>query len=198
MSRDEVMKDYQKSFNLVSGRELLDTVRNIAEFGKHYVADFDDEAHIQAETYTDLGLEPLNEREYQCYGVVGYGVQSSMLYGLYSRNFAHRSQNAVWALYFLSQHKDFGLEDGSEFLMVHPDYGTCEQNYFYPAELFGFYALKVYLRLKSACEDRNVRFDEAYRYCYLSAFLDHVADTHREDINMFRISSEDRESRGWF
>jgi hypothetical protein len=173
-------------------------VRNIAEFGAAYVADFDDDKHEEAATYQDLGLEPLNEEKNSCIGVVGYGIQSSLLYGLYARNFAHRSQNAVWALYFLSGRQEFGLEDGSEFLMVHVDHGTCEQNYFYPAQLFGFYALWVLVLLKSACGDLGITFDDRYRYVYLDKFFDHVADTHREDINAYRWSSEDVESRAWF
>jgi hypothetical protein len=198
MSRDEVMKDYRRSFNTVTGRQLLDTVRNIAEFGISYVADFDDEDHENAATYGDLGLKPLNDDKYQCLGVIGYGIQSSLLYGLYPRNFAHRSQDAVWSLYFLSGRKDFGLEDGPEFLMVRPDEGTCEQNFFYPAELFGFYALWAFVLLKSACEDLGITFENRYRYIYLSRFCDHVADTHREDINAFKWSSEYVESQPWF
>jgi hypothetical protein len=198
MSRDEVMKDYRKSFNRVTGRQLLDTVRNIAEFGISYVADFDDEDHEDAATYDDLGLEPLNDDNYQCLGVIGYGIQSSLLYGLYPRSFAHRSQDAVWSLYFLSGRKDFGLEDGPEFLMVRPDEGTCEQNFFYPAGLFGFYSLSVFVMLELACNDMGITFEDRYRYIYLSRFCDHVADTHRDDINAYKWSSEYVESRPWF
>lgn len=196
MSRDEVMKAYRRNFNMVTGRELLDTVRNIAEFGISYVADSDDESHEGTATHSDLGLEPLNDDKHQRLGVIGYGIQSSLLYGLYPRNFAHRSQDAVWSLYFLSGRKDFGLEDGSEFLMVRPD--TCEQNFFYPAELFGFYALSVFVMLELACEDVGITFEDRYRYIYLSRFCDHVADTHRDDINMYKRSSEYVESQPWF
>jgi hypothetical protein len=197
-SQDEVMKAYKKSFVRVTGRQLLDAVRNIAEFGVSYVADFDDEDHEGAATYEELGLEPLNESKYGCVGVIGYGIQSSLLYGLYPRNFAHRSQDAAWSLYFLSGRKDFGLVDGSEFLMVHADLGTCEQNYFYPAELFGFYALKVFVMLKSGCKKLGITLYDPYRYIYLSRFSDHVADTHRQDINTYKWSSEHVESQPWF
>lgn len=197
-ARDEVMKAYQKNFRLATGRQLLDAVRNIAEFGVSYVADFDDEAHEDAATYSDLGLEPLNDDKYRRLGVIGYGIQSSLLYGLYPRNFAHRSQDAVWSLYFLSGRKDFGLKDGSEFLMVRPDEGTCEQNFFYPAELFGFYALSAFVMLELACEDLSITFENRYRYVYLSRFCDHVADTHRDDINTYKRSSEYVESQPWF
>ena len=195
---DEVMDAYRRSFCQISGRELLDTVRSISEFGRSYVAAFDGQTHEHALTSSDLGLELLNESEYGCIGVVGYGVQSSLLYGLYGRCFAHRSQDAVWSLFFLSGRKDFGLRDGSEFLMVHAKEGTCEQNYFYPAELFGFYALRLFLMLKRGCEAQGVRFHDLYRYVYLSRFCGHVADTHRKDINVFKFSSEHVERQPWF
>jgi hypothetical protein len=197
-SRDEVMKSYKESFARVTGRQLLSTVRNIAQFGVQYFADFDDQAHEAAATYSDLGLEPLNEPQYQCGGVIGYGIQSSLLYGVRARCFAHRSQNAVWSLYFLSGSESFDLQDGSEFMMIRPKQGTCEQNFFYPSELFGFYALRVFLILKSACQDLGITFDRDYRYTYLSAFCDHVAETHRADIDTFRWSSDHVERQPWF
>lgn len=192
------MKDYKRSFNSVSGRDLLNPVRKLAEFGRAYAAPFNDEVHENATTYSDLGLEVLNESEYGCIGVIGYGIQSSMLYGLYPRQFAHRSQVAVWSLYFMSGRKDFGLQDGSEFLMIHPDENTCEQNYFYPADLFGFYSLKLYLMLKKAFGPFNITFDSARRYIYLSVFCDHVGAVHRDHIQVYKRSSQHVESQPWF
>jgi len=197
-SRDEAMKSYRRAFNSTSGRDMLNPVRKLSEFGKAYAANFNDDSHESAETYTSLGLDVLNQGEYGCVGVIGYGIQSSMLYGLYPREFAHRSQMAIWSLYFLSGRKDFGLRDASEFLMVHPDEGTCEQNYFYPADLFGFYALKLSLMLKDAMSSVGVRFEPSRRYIYLSAFCDHVGEVHRNDIQTFKRNSQDVEGQPWF
>lgn len=197
MSTEEVMKRYKISFNNVSGRELLNTMRNLAMFGLNYAADFDDDAHERVETYSQLGLEALQEEKYYCPGVVGYGIQSALLFGRYASAFAYRAQDAVWALYFLSSRLDFGLEGGSEFLMVKSEMGTCEQNYTYPPELFGFYALKVYLLLKEACADIGITLYPNYRYIYLSQFLYSVANDHRNDINCLKWSSENVENH-WF
>ena len=197
MSIDEVMKRYKISFNNVAGRDLLNTIRNLADFGMNYAADFNDDAHEQIETYSQLGLKELEEEKYYCPGVVGYGIQSALLYGRYGWMFAYRAQDAVWALYFMSSRLNFGLEDGSEFLMAHPKLGTCEQNYFYPPELFGFYALKVYLMLKKACADIGVKFYPNYRYVYLSQFFFSVADDHRNAINTLKWSSDNVENH-WF
>ncbi|MEJ5203533.1 MAG: hypothetical protein WHV66_15025, partial [Anaerolineales bacterium] len=194
MSNDEIMKQYKVSFHEITGRQLLNGVRNIAKFGLDYVSTFDDAKHEQTRSHTELGLEVLNQVEYGCPGVIGYGIQSSLLYGRYPHAFAHRSQNAVWSLYFLTNRKDFGLEDASEFLMIQPKYNTCEQNYFYPAELFGFYALKLYLMLKQACESLGIPFYNQNRYIYLSTFTDFIADQHRKDIDVLKWSSEHVES----
>jgi hypothetical protein len=193
-ARDETMKQYKKSFNLITGRQLLDGVRKIAEFGGAYNAGFKDEIHEAATEPAHLGLDTLNENEYGCPGVIGYGVQSSLLYGLFPHAFAHRSQNAVWSLYFLSGRKNFDLQDYSEFLMVHKDQGTCEQNYFYPAQLFGFYALKVFLLLRSRYQEIGVSLHNHNRYIYLGAFCDHVADRHRDAISTYKRNSEHVES----
>lgn len=132
--------------------------------------------------------------EYGCTGVIGYGIQSSLLFGKYPRMFAHRSQNAIWSLYFITDRKDFGLKYDSEFLMIQPKYSTCEQNYFYPADLFGFYALKLFLLLKQACGEKGIRFYDRYRYIYLTAFTDYIANSHRKDIDTLKWSSDHVES----
>jgi hypothetical protein len=195
MSQDDIMKSYKISFSTVDAKDLLYTVYNIANFGEQYVDDFDHKQHEANKSYKDLGLEDLSEADYGCLGVVGYGIQSALLYGLYPYAFAHRSQNAVWALYFLSGKKDFGLgDDGSEFLMVRPAYGTCEQNFFYPPELFGYYALQVYHMLKKADPSFKKLFKDEYRYIYLDVFFDHVANTHRDDINALKWTSDHAEN----
>ncbi len=197
-AQSEEMKQYKINFNRATGRELLDAVRSIAKFGISYVDSFDDEEHEDAAHYSDLKLEPLRESQCYCPGVIGYGIQSTLLHSVYGRNFAHRSQNAIWSLYFLSGRKDFGLSDGSEFLMVQPGNDTCEQNYFYPPGLFGFYALWAYLLLESACSDQGIAFRDHYRYVYLSRFFNHVADVHYKDIKILRRSSKDVENQPWF
>lgn len=197
MATDEVMKRYKASFYSAAGRDLLNTVRSIADFGMNYVAEFDDDAHEQITSYAQLGLKALQEDKHYCPGVVGYGIQSALLHGRYGHAFAYRAQDAVWAMLFLSSRLDFGLEGNSEFLMVRPNQGTCEQNYTYPPELFAFYALKIYLMLKKACADIGVTLYPNYRYVYLSQFMYSVAADHRQDIVTYKWSSENVENH-WF
>jgi len=197
MSQDEVMDDYKAAFNRVSGRALLDTVRNLAQFGKDYAQDFDGTLHEQIGDYSQLALKTLDENTHSCAGVIGYGIQSNFLYMLYPNVFAYRGQVSVWALFFLSDKKTFDFDGGSEFVIYYPKYGTGEQNFLYPPELFGFYALKIYLMLKKACQGAGITFDDSYRYVYLNTFLRHVASMHTDDIKCLTHSSDSVES-GWY
>lgn len=195
MSQDDVMKAYKISFSMADANDLLYTIYNIANFGEQYSAEFDPKKHESIKSYDELALEELSDEEYGCSGVVGYGIQSALLYSLHPHAFAHRSQNAVWSLYFMSGKQDFGLgEDGSEFLMIRPQYGTCEQNFFYPPELFGYYALQLYLMLKKADPSFKKLFKDEYRYIYLDVFLDHVANSHRQDISALKWTSDHAEN----
>lgn len=182
-SRDEAMKKYKKDFNLSTGQRLLQVTTNIVKFGHEYVEDFDHEEYETCETVDDLELWELLEEDYTAYGVIGGGIKSHFLYNLFPYAFSNRSQVAIWALYFLSDKKQFGLVDDSEFLMIDVDHGTTQQNYFYPYDLFSFYALKLYLMLKEACAKKGYHFDDDYRYIYLDKFLNFVVEEHRGDID---------------
>lgn len=197
MSQDEVMDDYKAAFNRVSGRALLDTVRNISQYGKDYTNGFEGKAHEKIEGYNQLALKPLEEDKHFCAGVVGYGIQSNFLYMLYPNIFAYRGQVSVWALFFLSDKQTFDFEGGSEFVIYYPKYGTGEQNFLYPPELFGFYALKIFLILKKACHGVGITFKDSYRYIYLNTFLRHVAAMHADDIKYLTHSSDSVEGN-WY
>lgn len=185
-SQEKEMELYKKKFNAATGQELLSVTLNIAKFGKKFMKHFDDRTHEHSKTVDDLGLSTLLEEGYTAYGVIGGGIRSHFLYSLYPSAFPNRSQNAVWALYFLSGKKDFGFRDASEFLMVEADKGVTQQNYHYPYDLFAFYALKLYLMLKGAASEMDYRFQKKYRYIYLDTFFEHVAALHHEDIAVLK------------
>jgi hypothetical protein len=188
-----VMNKYKASFYGLRDDRFLNAVMNIAQFGENYYWAFDGKNHEAIRSYQDLALQDLNSGKYGCSGVIGYGVQSAFLFGRYPDAFAHRSQNAIWSLYFLTKGRKFGLYDCSEFMRVQPDHSTCEQNYFYPADLFGFHALQLYLILNKACKDSGISLDPLNRYIYLHAFTDFIANVHIEDIKIFENNSDDRE-----
>lgn len=185
-SNEKEMELYKKKFNGSTGQDLLHVTLNIAKFGKKYMRHFDDHAHVGAKTVDDLELSTLLKEGYTAYGVIGGGIKSQFLYGLYPCAFPSRSQNAIWSLYFLTNKKDFGFRDDSEFLMIEADKGVTQQNYHYPYDLFAFYALKLYLTLKNAAAVKEYKFRKEYRYIYLNAFFEYVAKAHQADIGVLK------------
>lgn len=184
------MKRYKNAFRLKTGRELLTITKNIILFGKEYMNGFDTKLHETAESVEHLRISKLLEDDYISYEVIGGGIKSNFLHSLYPDAFANRSQNAIWALWYLSGKDDFGFKDGSEFLMLDIDNAITQQNYHYPYDLFSFYALKIYLMLKDACKKEGYILLNENRYIYLDAFLDHIAKLNVEEINELRKRTE--------
>lgn len=186
------MKKYKKSFNLSTGKDLLTTTVNIVRFGIDYIGSFDHKKHEKAADVDSLGLSNLLQEDYIAYGVIGGGIKSLFLYSRYPYAFPNRSQNALWALYFLTNKKEFGFEDGSEFLMIDTDEErpTTQQNYHYPYDLFAFYALCVYRMLKEAVAKKGMALQDEWRYVYLDAFFNHVAEKHQNDISVLKGTGE--------
>lgn len=185
-SKSKAMEGYQSDFYRTSGEKMLVAATNIVEFAHAYrrlTTDSQPDGWLSPE---ETGLSELDTETYTAYGVIGGGIRSHFLYNLYPSLFANRSQNAVWALYFLTDRKDYGFPDGSEFLMVEPDGSGTQQNFFYPYDLFTFYALHIYKQLKVLSEELRYFFWQRHRYIYVNTFLTFVADSHRSDIDVLR------------
>jgi len=186
LSNEQEMEQYKIKFNLATGQELLQVTQNIAKFGRKHVKRFEQQGHERIKTVDSLGLADLLEEDYVAYGVIGGGIRSHFLYSLYPHVFPNRSQSAVWALYFLTNKKDFGFADASEFLMIDVEKGTTQQNYHYPYDLFSFYALKLYLMMKDALLQKRYNLNSSLRYIYLDTFLERIAQIHQTDINLLK------------
>lgn len=192
-SRAKEMQRYQVEYRKKTGKELLTVTHNIILFGNEFAKSFDGEKHEAATDISDLGLTKLLQEEYISYQVIGGGIKSHFLYSLYPGVFANRSQEAIWALWYLTAKNDFGFNDGSEFLMVDLEKNTTQQNYHYPYDLFSYYALKIYLMLRSACREEGVQFLPQYRYIYLDVFLSHISRSKQTEIIDLKKSSSDEE-----
>ena len=186
------MDKYRKSFNGADGKRMLSVMTHLSEFASQYMRTFNASQQLAASHPQDLGVSILDTNEdYMAYGVIGGGIRSHFLFNLHPDAFPNRSQLAVWAYYFLSGRKDYGFEDDSEFLMINSDQAGTQQNYYYPYDLFCFYAARLYPILENACQELNYHFDQRYRYLYLDAFLDHVAISHQDDINTLKPPYEE-------
>lgn len=187
------MQRYRIEFNKKHGRELLNVTYNITLFAANFIKSFDDSRHEKITSLDELGLSTLLEDDYISYQVIGGGIKSHFLYFLYPHAFANRSQDALWALWYLTDKKTFGFEDDSEFLMIDVKQGTTQQNYHYPYDLFSLYALTIYRLLKKACGDLGITFNSKYRYIYLDTFLSFIAKSNILEIIDLKKSSQDEE-----
>jgi sulfur relay (sulfurtransferase) DsrF/TusC family protein len=186
------MEKYKKDFNRSTGKDLLYTTINIVQFGMSHAADFNGKKHEKVDDVEELGLSALLEDDYIAYGVIGGGIKSLFLHSRYPHAFPNRSQQAIWALYFLTNKKDFGFSDDSEFLMIdtNEDHSVTQQNYRYPYDLFAYYALCIYKMLKEALAKKGLELEDEWRYVYLDAFLNHIAETHEADISVLKGTGE--------
>lgn len=177
---------FRKDFNYASPNELLKVVSHIVTFANEYIENVYDESNYLISTIETQGLSEVNKVDYVVYGVIGGGIRSQMLYKLYPCAFPNRSREAIWALWFLTNKRNFGCEQDSEFLMINVKESTTQQNYFYPYDLFAYYVLQIYKLIQKEADKLNVYLSPDYRYVIVHAFLNYVAHCHEEEINLLR------------
>ena len=74
--------------------------------------------------------------------------------------------------------------------MVERDGTGTQQNYYYPYELFTYYAQYLMKKLEETCTDAGYKLLATCRYVYLDTFLDFVAQQHESDIAMLMPQHE--------
>lgn len=79
----------------------------------------------------------------------------------------------------------------SEFLMIDVGKSITQQNYFYPYELFAFYAFEIYKMLRDKATELNTYIDPEYRYVIVDEFLSFVADKHDSEISFLKAQIRD-------
>jgi hypothetical protein len=151
-SKAKVMDAYRAAFYHTKGDRMLKVVNNLSEFTEQFMLDFHPEQQLSAAEPSELGISDLDTEPYTAFGVIGGGIRSHFIYNQHPVAFPNRSQNSVWVYYFLTHQKDYGFEDGSEFLMINSDGSGTQQNFFYPYDLFTFYATRLYLLLRENCK----------------------------------------------
>lgn len=187
---------YRLDFRHSDADGLLGVVTRLCSFAADYVAEVYNPLEYElCSNYHELELKLLDTPDYTYFGVIGGGIKTMMLYKLNPMVFSSRSRNAVWALWFLSGKKDFGCRMDSEFLMINVDKVITQQNYYYPYELFAYYAFEVYKMLRDKAVKLNAYIDPAYRYVIVDAFFDYVASEHQEEIRL--LSQQVYEDRGY-
>ena len=177
---------YRISFSMADADWLLKVVTNLCIFGDEYQKKYNPNTYENAKTYQDLDMGLLDTDEYTAYGVIGGGIKTHMLYKVHPAIFPNRSRSAIWALWYLTGKETFGCRTDSEFLMIDRDKTITQQNYFYPYELFAYYAFEIYKMLRDKAAEYNVYIDTEYRYVIVDAFLEYIATKHESEISFLK------------
>ena len=75
--------------------------------------------------------------------------------------------------------------------MIDTKINITQQNYFYPYELFHYYAFEIYKMLRDKAVDMGADIDRNYRYVIVDSFLEYVADVHDEEISFLKSQIRD-------
>ena len=189
--RAKELDKYRASFSLADADWLLQVVYNLCVFGDEYQRKYDPSTYESAQTYQDLGMSLLDTDDYTAYGVIGGGIKTHMLYKVHPALFPNRSRSAIWALWYLTNKETFGCHTDSEFLMIDLSKNIVQQNYFYPYQLFAFYAFEIYKILRDKATEYNAYIDPDYRYVIVDAFLEFIAMEHEEEIAFMKSQIRD-------
>lgn len=189
--RAKELDKYRANFGREDADNLLEVVTRLCAFGEEYQKNYNPESYENITEYSDLKLELLDTEDYTVFGVIGGGIKTHMLYKVYPAVFSNRSRSALWALWYLSGKKAFGCKMDSEFLMIDKDKEIFQQNYFYPYELFSYYAFEIYSLLKEKAAEYKVSIDTDYRYVVVDAFFEYVAMEHDSAISFFKSQIRD-------
>ena len=192
--RAKELDKYRMEFRRADPNDLRVVVQNLTAFAINYHEDtYDPDSYDEIRSLEELALSDLDTDDYTVYGVIGGGIKSHLLYKLNPEVFPNRSRDAIWALYYLTDKKTFDCREDSEFLMIHAEKGTTQQNYFYPYELFSFYAFHIFRLLRSEAQRIGVELDINYRYVFVDAYLSFVAENHAAEIDFLKSSTAEGE-----
>lgn len=190
-SSDRELKKFKESFANANSQELLNTITNLSEFGRDYAGNYNESEYENIADFCGFHVDEFTTEDLTYFGVIGSGIKSLMLYKLYPHMFPYRSQNAIWALWYLTDKETFGCREGSEFLMVDVEKTTTRQNYYYPYDLFCFYAFSIYKMFKKKAKEIGSVLDVSHRYVLVDDFFNYIVSLHEDEISLLR--KQDRE-----
>lgn len=191
-TKQKELDRYRTDFRRTDPKDLHMVISNLAWFGREYAKEYRRPKFLKVNTLDELSFDELDTDDYTVYKVIGGGIKSNLLYKLYPHIFPYRSQDAIWAMWFLVDQEDFGCRQSSEFLMIDVDKTTTRQNYYYPYALFALYALKLSRQLAEAWAEAGAPFPEEHRFVLLHDFLSFVASQHATVINDLKKQPDER------
>jgi hypothetical protein len=175
---------YRKEFSISDPNKLLSVVTNITKFALNYKKNiYDIKKYDTITKVEELKFNDLLSDDYIVYGVIGGGIKSHFLYKIFPDIFPNRSREAIWALWYFTNKKKFNCKEDSEFLMIDLKYLTTQQNYFYPYDLFSYYALNIFQLIKKEFLKYDLEIPNDYRYVPVDSFLSFIFQNHIDEIN---------------
>lgn len=174
---------YRVDFSIADAGDLFEKVKNIIIFAHNYSKiHYDAETFEQVEQVQNMGFSELDTEDYIVWGVIGGGIRSHFLYKLFPAIFPYRSQEALWAMWYLTNKKAFDCRQDSEFLMINIQENNTQQNFFYPYDLFAWYALCIFQLIKKELGKAGLSVPIAHRFVLVNSFLQFVARQHNDEI----------------
>jgi hypothetical protein len=182
---------FRSSFSQSAPGNLFNVVQKIITETENWRSDwYDVSAFEKIDKLDELDYNELDGDDYTAFGVIGGGIKSHFIYKLHPEMYPNRSREAIWSLWYLSDKKQFGCKEDSEFLMINLDESTTQQNYFYPYGLFSFYALLVYKELKDRYAAYGIALPVAYRFVPVDHFLSFVSRQYQSEIDTLKSSAK--------
>lgn len=182
---------FRANFNKAQPGHLFEVTSNIIKLANEWYKEWYDAKEFEQINFCDdLGYYDLDEPNYTAFGVIGGGIKSHFVFKLFPEMYPYRSREGVWALYYLSNKKNFGCTQDSQFLMINIEEGTTQQNYFYPYGLFAFYALRIFNKLKELYAKHGISLPIEYRFVAVDCFLSFVSRSHQDEINVLKQNSQ--------
>jgi hypothetical protein len=189
--RAKELDKFRIAFNQAQPGDLFETTSNIVGLAlKKRNNWYDAKEFEKIDSCDDLDYHQFDEEEYTAYGVIGGGIKSQFMYKLFPEMYPSKSREAIWALFYLSNKKEFGCRQNSQFLMINSGEGSTQQNYFYPYGLFSFYALRIFNTLKGLYSENEISLPIEYRFVTVNSFLTFVSKKHQDEIDLLKEKSE--------
>ena len=193
--RAKALDKYRRDYNLADAHELLSVVTNLYNFAENYISNiYNPESYNNIDNLAGLFFSELDTESCTVYGVIGGGIKSQILYKLHPSAFPNRSRMAIWALWYLTGKESIDCKMDSEFLMIDTKESITQQNYFYPYELFAFYAHQIFQLLRREAELLDVNIDPEYRYVIVDSFLTYIAESHNSEIDLLMSQIKDSDN----
>jgi len=207
-SKSPVMVEWHLKYRMCPSDDLYHVLKNLLEFAIEYKKDTDGDDYGEIDDAEDFIFEELDDKYHRIFGVVGTGIQSTILYHISPEFFPGGFRQGMWTLYFLSgkekAKEDLGWpSETSEFLMVRDTvYDTrkpmvTDHNYDYPYSVYTLYCLKIFQEMIEVFNEEELYLDTKYRYVFVTDFFKFVHDVYcSEGINILR-AGDDKEKNGW-